>query len=980
MMKFYSKVVMLVAFLAASISLNAQVEPPVGVSSITDGQSYLFQNVHKLTNWLGHTSWDGALYYNNASEQNHVAFTAIANEDGSWSFQEVLTDGTVKYMVIPSGTDNLHSRIITECPDPEVVPKFYVEQVSANEFRFKVGEGNNTNCIGLHLHMNGSNEYIVANEPVNGGQWYPDFYGGPLLDEYGDPVYVSDESDLYVFADSTTCNWMLVDAVNYAEYWDKAGACDAINNFYNNYVVNGEEGNYDVTYNACVAIYNGEEFFSEDAENIKAMINNKIALNLLIEKVEALETEDRVLLAALETAKGQLSLTSAEDVQNAIDALNNALTNYNAGNGEITSLGQNMSFEDLSSQNGNTTSGIEGAPTGWNVYANGVQLVTADDVRAAGFGAWHGINGDATGAKDGSNIFGIWNGSIPSYELSQTIENLDNGTYTVKAALMVGANGNGSRRTTQRIFANLNSTYFADAADYDETQLDQTEVYGFQGLTEPTTDTELQEMEVRAYVFDGTLTFGVRTDSNIAAALRTESNGAGGDGWFKVDNFRIIKEGYNVEDALEMLNYFTDKIDALVEDIDLVIPESVKEQAEAVVAANRAFDETSEPEAIDAAILSTKDFIGEFNAMVQAYNKLYDAIINSEEALLENEDKLGAGEFGDVIMDVTANWEDGAYETVEEVEAAIQQLADALEACLKSDPIEPGSDLTGYIKNNSFEDLSSQNGQSSGGVANVPNGWNLTVGGAEVHTVQDINAAGIQSWCAINEGDGGIDVTIDEVHYDKQPTDGTHLFGVWNGNVPEVELSQTLKLPKGIYLFTADVMVQYDWSGNCITTQRLFANNHIQMWARESDYGDNFTEDMLYSQTLESLNTNPDISFFSYAGYDNDVSYDYTSVPRHMEVRFYVGEDGVAKIGFRTNNKNAAGVEHPHDGAGWFKIDNCHLYCVSFDDITIPDAIEKVETAESTIKSGKIFDLSGRAVKAPAKGLYIQNGQKFLVK
>lgn len=49
---------------------------------------------------------------------------------------------------------------------------------------------------------------------------------------------------------------------------------------------------------------------------------------------------------------------------------------------------------------------------------------------------------------------------MPDYEISQTISGLENGTYQITAGVMVGANGNGSRRTSQRIFGNLNSTLF----------------------------------------------------------------------------------------------------------------------------------------------------------------------------------------------------------------------------------------------------------------------------------------------------------------------------------------------------------------------------------------------------------------------------------------------------------------------------------------------------------------------------------------
>ena len=52
------------------------------------------------------------------------------------------------------------------------------------------------------------------------------------------------------------------------------------------------------------------------------------------------------------------------------------------------------------------------------------------------------------------------------------------------------------------------------------------------------------------------LTFGVRTDGNISAANRSNSNGAGGDGWFKTDNFRIQKIGYVPADAIAVYDHY----------------------------------------------------------------------------------------------------------------------------------------------------------------------------------------------------------------------------------------------------------------------------------------------------------------------------------------------------------------------------------------------------------------------------------------
>ena len=85
-------------------------------------------------------------------------------------------------------------------------------------------------------------------------------------------------------------------------------------------------------------------------------------------------------------------------------------------------------------------------------------------------------------------------------------------------------------------------------------------------------------------------------------------------------------------------------------------------------------------------------------------------------------------------------------------------------------------DLTEYIQNPSYEDLSSQNGNSSGGVANAPVGWNVYVEGALCKTAAELNAAGVVNWCAINEGDNLTDVyNSDGEQVFNQYTEGTHL-------------------------------------------------------------------------------------------------------------------------------------------------------------------------------------------------------------
>ena len=185
------------------------------------------------------------------------------------------------------------------------------------------------------------------------------------------------------------------------------------------------------------------------------------------------------------------------------------LTNFDSESGtkDLTSLGTNMSFEDLSAQGGNQTTSVEDVPVGWSMFINGMQVRKANDILKYIFN-WCGVNSDAEGeGLDGSMVFGIWTSSVPNFELSQKLSGLETGTYIVSAGLMAGANDSGSRLTTQRIFGNLNSTYYGAKSMYNEEALDQNEVFSFAGNPEITTNRELRKVSVRAYVYDGTLTF-----------------------------------------------------------------------------------------------------------------------------------------------------------------------------------------------------------------------------------------------------------------------------------------------------------------------------------------------------------------------------------------------------------------------------------------------------------------------------------------
>jgi hypothetical protein len=60
-----------------------------------------------------------------------------------------------------------------------------------------------------------------------------------------------------------------------------------------------------------------------------------------------------------------------------------------------------------------------------------------------------------------------------------------------------------------------------------------------------------------------------------------------------------------------------------------------------------------------------------------------------------------------------------------------------------------------------------------------------------------------------------------------------------------------------------------------------------------------------------------------------------------------------------------------------YQIDNKqYVFNVKFVSVAAYTGIANVRTADKT--DGKIYDLSGREVRQPARGIYIQNGRKFI--
>ena len=174
-------------------------------------------------------------------------------------------------------------------------------------------------------------------------------------------------------------------------------------------------------------------------------------------------------------------------------------------------------------------------------------------------------------------------------------------------------------------------------------------------------------------------------------------------------------------------------------------------------------------------------------------------------------------------------------------------------------------------------------------------------------------------------------------------------------------------MPPGTYTLRADVMVQYNWANDNTTTQRIFANNCIQMWGTPEAYSElNMPADALNAAEL------------TYAGYTcaADLEGDANSSLLHpMSVTFGVGPDSTIVIGFRTNGINVNGVKNGEEdpngdgnlrGQGWFKVDNFRL---SYDSEEIPTNIAAI--SERPVATSEIFNINGMRQTTLRRGINI---------
>ena len=164
----------------------------------------------------------------------------------------------------------------------------------------------------------------------------------------------------------------------------------------------------------------------------------------------------------------------------------------------------------------------------------------------------------------------------------------------------------------------------------------------------------------------------------------------------------------------------------------------------------------------------------------------------------------------------------------------------------------------------------------------------------------------------------------------------------WYNTIPfpaDFQLYQTIpanKLKAGTYRVTCQLWVANNKKG----VTRLFANNNVAYFGRESDYQNCFTE-------------GEEATFAGYAGDSNGSPF----ILKDMEVTVHVSAGESLTLGIRSGNmKNDGTVITTADGTGWFKVDNFRIELIE-DDAT---AIQNSKIQNS--KLWGIYDLSGRRV------------------
>lgn len=446
---------------------------------------------------------------------------------------------------------------------------------------------------------------------------------------------------------------------------------------------------------------------------------------------------------------------------------------------------------------------------------------------------------------------------------------------------------------------------------------------------------------VEAFVYDGTLTIGVR------------NHGATGAHWGVIDNFQLKFVGEDTEKATAMLDSITEALDHYAtEKMNGTIKQNVEN---ALSNARTVLAETSpEFDALISAIRQLENSVNGADESISAYANLDVAnqTAASNLAMAGITDTDPGKELQNLYNQTVANY-NSDYPTLtnDEITEIIAKYAQLAADAKVAKGFKAGDDITDMLVNPSFEDQTGL-GQDYSGVYNPPYGWTYRINDVDYTTGEEANAAGLNSFCS---PDKNVDCT-----------DGVYGYCLQTANFPDVYLYQNvLGLPAGEYKVTVDMVVPNNNNNYRLAGQRLFVNNQAMYYGHEDEY---IADSLAVGHPYETART--------FGGYDEVCVEENGDLgdkgPLHtLSVTVRIEEGDTLTLGVRTDGHweytSKILEENGWANYGWCKFDNVRLYCVSLGEAT---GIKSVDDKSDAV-SAEYYSVDGTRQKGLNRGVNI---------
>ena len=181
------------------------------------------------------------------------------------------------------------------------------------------------------------------------------------------------------------------------------------------------------------------------------------------------------------------------------------------------------------------------------------------------------------------------------------------------------------------------------------------------------------------------------------------------------------------------------------------------------------------------------------------------------------------------------------------------------------------------------------------------------------------------------------------------------------------DFNQTVKgLPAGQYAFCANAFLRpgpKDKAASVAVNAQIYAGNknsklaHITADAQTKKVGKG--REVTYSSKYAPDDMQAASAYFAKGYYENKVTNEVAN------------DNGSLKVGIKCSGMNSG---------YWAIFDNFRLYFYGGKGTGEVTAIQTLHQSPSTLHSSSVYDLQGRKVKKPVKGLYIIDGKKVLIK